>query len=41
MDNNYLFTDEEWEEIQEILDENERALKIFYETIDRIFEEEK
>ena len=39
--NNSLFTEEEWEDIQKILEENARALKIFYETIDRIFEEDK
>ena len=41
MDNNYLFTEEEWEDIQKILEENERTLKIFYETVDRILKEEK
>ena len=41
MDNNYLFTEEEWEDIQKILDENKRALKIFYDMIDKISKEEK
>ena len=41
MDNNYLFTEEEWEDIQKILEENARTLKIFYETVDRILKEEK
>ena len=40
MDNNSLFS-EEWEDIQKILEENARALERFYETIDRIFEEDK
>lgn len=40
MDNNYLFTEEEWEDIQKILDENERALKIFYEVYNRIMNED-
>ena len=39
MDNS-LFT-EEWEDIQKILEENQRALKIFYETVDRILNEDK
>ena len=39
MDNS-LFT-EEWEDIQKILEENERALERFYETVDRILKEEK
>ena len=41
MDNNYLFTEKEWEDIQKILEENARALERLYETIDRIFEEDK
>lgn len=40
MDNS-LFTEKEWEDIQRILEENERALERFYETIDRIFKEDK
>ena len=40
MDNS-LFTEEEWEDIQKILEENARTLKIFYETVDRILKEEK
>lgn len=39
--NNSLFSEEEWEDIQKILEENARALERFYETIDRIFEEDK
>lgn len=35
MDNS-LFTEEEWEYIQKILDENERALERFYEMYKKI-----
>ena len=41
MDNNNSLFSEEWEDIQKILEENARALKIFYETVDRILKEEK
>lgn len=40
MDNS-LFTEKEWEDIQKILEENARALKIFYDMIDKISKEEK
>lgn len=39
--NNSLFSEEEWEDIQKILEENARALERFYEVYNRIMNEEK
>ena len=40
MDNS-LFTEKEWEDIQKILEENERALKEWERVYNRIMNEEK
>ena len=40
MDNNYLFTEEEWEDIQKILEENARTLKEWERVYNKIMNED-
>ena len=39
--NNSLFTEEKWEDIQKILEENERALKEWERVYNKIMNEDK
>ena len=41
MDNNSLFSEEEWEDIQKILEENERTLKEWERVYNKIMNEDK